>query len=47
MKSLSQAAGAKLTASTQINTPVPVQDLHLEVSAAIWQSMVERMMSGK
>jgi len=27
--------------------PVPVQDLHLEVSANTWQNMVDRMISGK
>ena len=47
MKSQSKAATAKPTQSIGTRTPVPVQDLHLEVAANTWQAMVERMMSGK
>ena len=35
------------TQSIQMQKPVPVQDLHLEVPANTWTKMVERMMSGK
>jgi hypothetical protein len=32
------------TQSTQKQKPVPVQDLHLEVPANTWESMVEFLM---
>ncbi len=47
MKSQSKAVTVKPTRSIGTKPPVPVQDLHLEVSANTWQNMVDRMISGK